>query len=245
MTPSSSRDGASGLAGAIQGVAGTSSESGRADHGSVSTVVNPRHRLAGHISDLSCAQGMPTSGSALTETRGPGSREPDPSRGPTPRRIAQPLNNTSTGGTPNPARLACAWLHNPALRFPRRLHADTSGIGRRSRFSRARIRCTPPVPAVLGRSVAMCGPGVSDMRSEVALQVQGLSAHGVPRFASPAPRSLTRRAAQSHGRSSRSDNGRTGGGRSLAAGSAIVWPWRRADKSTRTHEGAAVTSSAS
>jgi predicted nucleic acid-binding Zn ribbon protein len=161
-------------------------------------------------------------------TRGPGSREPDPVLA---ARRPDALHNRRT--TPQPAarrtRPGAPALGSITQRSdPRRLHADTSGIDRRSRFSRARIRCTPPVPAVLGRSEAMCGPGVSDMRSEVALQVQGLSAHGVPRFASPVPRSLTRRAAQSHGRSPRSDNGRTGGGRSLAERSVIVWPGRQA-----------------
>jgi len=87
----------------------------------------------------------------------------------TPRRI---LRNRRT--TPQPAarrtrHASSRFPATPALQFLRRLNPDTSGMPRRKRFSRARIRCTPPVPAVLGRSEAMCGCDGSVTSSEVSV----------------------------------------------------------------------------
>jgi hypothetical protein len=96
-------------------------------------------------------------------------------------------------------------------------------------------RCRPE----FGGARSMCGAGVSDLRSDVALEVQSLPAPGVPRFAPPPrPRSLTR-AGRSGTRTLTAERqrGSTGRGRSLAAAHDLA---RRRAAGGHHGEGAAV-----
>jgi len=70
----------------------------------------------------------------------------------------------------------------------------------------------------------MFGAGVSDMRSEVALGVQGLPAPGVARFATPGPRSLTRAVSVRRTEVDREATTRQDGPWPLADRRQIVWP---------------------